>query len=153
MTLVFVRLSLDSRSSRSRIKLLEKDETYRERLAHVFGDLEKRVEDVVVDYIEDPGSTIMAAADPSSETLTNGKGVCKRKPSEPRPSPLHPIVTDAQRKIIKSLNTLPNLKKELVYVHPLMNTHAVIVARDVNRFPHHKQGQAVLRHMADNFVM
>ncbi|KAI0704262.1 putative serine esterase-domain-containing protein [Cytidiella melzeri] len=159
LTLIIVRLSLDARSSRSRIKLLEKNETYRGRLAHVVGDLEKRVEDAVADYIDDPGSVIAAAAtssspyDPSSTSTSTVAASSSPSKSKPATKTTHPQVTPLQRKLIKSLNTLPNLKKHLVYIHPLRNTHAVIIARDVMRFPHHKQGQAVLRHMADNFVM
>ncbi|KAJ3536957.1 hypothetical protein NM688_g6764 [Phlebia brevispora] len=53
MTFAVIRLTLDSRSSRSRIRLLESDESYHERLANVIGSLEKRVEDVMVDYLDD----------------------------------------------------------------------------------------------------
>jgi hypothetical protein len=170
LTLVIVRLSLDARSSRSRIRLLEKDETYRERLAHVVGDLEKHVEDVVADYMEDvvgPSSaeTLVLSSPPAdasasasaSASLSVDKVTKTGRPlddSSPSVSAAaRPTVTPLQRKIVASLNTLPNLKKELAYIHPLMNSHAVIIARDVKKFPHHEQGHGVLRHMADNFVM
>lgn len=158
MTLVIVRLSLDARSSRSRIKLLEKEESYRSRLVHVVAELEKRVEDVVVDYMDDPGRVAIAIQDPaltSSETLTEPEPTTMTKAGAGRASSSvsHPTLTDLQKKLVVSLNKLPNLKKELVYVHPVLNSHAVIIARDVKRFEHHKQGQGVLRHLADNFVM
>jgi hypothetical protein len=166
LTLVIVRLSLDARSSRSRIRLLEKDETYRERLAHVVGDLEKHVEDVVADYMEDvvgPSSaeTLVLSSPPADASASASLSVDKvtktrRRLDDSSPSvsaAARPTVTPLQRKIVASLNTLPNLKKELAYIHPLMNSHAVIIARDVKKFPHHEQGHGVLRHMADNFVM
>ncbi|KAI0091664.1 putative serine esterase-domain-containing protein [Irpex rosettiformis] len=188
LTLVVVRLSLDSCSSRSRIRTLEKDETYRERLAHVIGELEKRVEDAVADYIEDPGDALTTATSTSptnaqsAETLaaspdttesdddhpqskhkcsltSKSKSKSKSKPtssSSPKKSKSkskHPTLTPLQTRIITSLNTLPNLKKHLAFINPIMNSHAVIISRDVTRFPHHEQGRGVLRHMADGFVM
>ncbi|KAI0825686.1 putative serine esterase-domain-containing protein [Irpex lacteus] len=157
LTLVVVRLSLDSRSSRSRIRLLEKDETYRERLAHVVGELEKRVEDAVADYIEDPETLAAPDNDDSNSTKkksksSKSKSATTTNPKKPNPSN-HPTLTPLQTRIIASLNTLPNLHKHYAFVHPIMNAHAVIIARDVNRFPHHEQGRGVLRHMADGFVM
>lgn len=186
LTLVIIRLSLDTHSSRSRIRILEKDETYRERLAHVVGQLEKRVEDAVADYIEDPGDALVASstsptehAPLSAETLAESpenhdsphsdsdseptptnkaKRKCKTKtktslsPTEKNTSK-HPTLTPLQIRIINSLNSLPNLQKHLAFIHPILNAHAVIIARDVARFPHHEQGRGVLRHMADGFVM
>ncbi|KAI0343271.1 DUF676-domain-containing protein [Trametopsis cervina] len=158
MSLVVVRLSLDARKSRSRIKLLEKDESYRERFAHVVAELEKRVEDAVADYIDDTSGAITSAlSDPSSETIVGSQPPAKDKDNTEHADAIASAkqaqITPSQRKIVTWLNKLPNLKKELVYIHPIMNAHAVIIARDVVRFEHHKQGQAVLRHMADNFVM
>ena len=47
--LIVYRLNKDSRSSRARIRLLESDETYENALAKVFVNLERRIEDAVVD--------------------------------------------------------------------------------------------------------
>lgn len=201
MTVAVVRLSLDSRSSRTRIKLLESGNTYPNRLANVIGKLEKRVEDVVVDYIDNPGdqaessgastpltgatatparsdselsdatealvSASTSASASSSSAAELGKSSCttekkqrrqrkrtakKQRKEEKRKAP-RPLITDLQRQMAGTLNALPGLRKELVYIHPTMNSHAVIVARDVKRFDSHKQGWGVLRHLADHFVI
>ena len=57
--LIVYRLNKDSRSSRARIRLLESDETYENALAKVFVNLERRIEDAVVDVMEDPGSGLV----------------------------------------------------------------------------------------------
>lgn len=142
-----VRLSLDSRKSRSRLRLLEKDETYTQRLIHVVGHLERTIEDAAVEVMDDPGNTLPGSAD----TLINGLTSTSSTPKYPSSAPgdLSPL----QHKIVSQLNKLPNLKRELAFIDPVMNSHAVIIARDVKRFKHHELGQGVLQHLADNFVM
>ena len=168
MTLVVVRLSLDSRESRARIKLLESDETYRERLANVIGQLEKQIEGAAADLLENgaptaSGSTTPGVSPPESPTLASNppeivgekekSKKCKKKSKVDGQAAPKAELTDLQLRMIATLNALPNLKKQLVYIHPVMNSHAVIVARDVKRFEHHKEGHGVLRHLADHFVM
>lgn len=130
ISLVITRLTLASRSSRARIKLLEKDASNSEKLVHILAQLERQVEDAVVDFIDDP--------DPSPAQL-------KKKPS-----PEHPILTPLQRKIAASLNKLP-IEKKLTYIRGVRNAHAVIVCRDVKRFEAHRVGEGVLRNWADSF--
>jgi hypothetical protein len=133
--LALVRLSISSRRSRSRIKLLEaEDPSATQRLVHIFGQLERQVEDIVVDIVDDPPVSI-----PSPRwSKTSKKG---------------PRVTPAQRRMAASLNALPQLKKELVYIPDVRNSHATIIARDIQNFEFHKIGEGVLRHWADAFVM
>lgn len=126
---------MSSRRSRSRIKLLEaEDPSTAERLVHIFGQLERQVEDIVVDIVDDPSVSI-----PSP-------GWTKRPKETPR-------VTPAQRRMAAGLNALVQLKKELVYLPDLRNSHATIIARDVQNFEFHRIGEGVLRHWADAFVM
>lgn len=66
--------------------------------------------------------------------------------SAPRLSPM-------QRRIIASLNTLPQLRKERVWIPDVRNSHATIIARDVANYPFHALGQGVLRHWADSFIL
>lgn len=183
MTVAVVRLSLESRSSRTRIRLLESGDTYPNRLANVIGKLEKRVENVVVDYIDNgsgastplTGATspagrsdselsdateALASAPPSSPSRRmekkerrQRKRTAKKERKEEKRKAARPLITELQRAMAGSLNALPGLRKELAYIHPTMNSHAVIVARDVKRFDSHKQGWGVLRHLADNFVI
>ena len=63
------------------------------------------------------------------------------------------VLSDVQKKIVAWLNTLPGLKKELAFIHPVRNAHAVIISRDVKRFPSHRQGEGVIRHWADHFII
>lgn len=167
LVMIAIRLGLDSRSSRGRIKLLESEESYRARLVHIVGQLEKQMEDVVVDYMDDPDPLVARSADAtvpagssSSTTLADpeqgaeivptpkwkkekGKGKSKGKAK----------LSDVQLVMIKNLNTLPNLRKKLAFIHPVMNAHAVIIARDVKRFPHHNEGHGVLKHLADGLIL
>jgi len=153
-SLAMVRLSLDSRKSRSRLRLLEKDESYRERLIHIVGRLERTIEDAAIEYMDDPGSvqgssqTLLQATEPSSSTSPA---------SSPGPEAHIELYSDVlsplQHRIVQAINQLPNMKKVLVFIDPVINSHAVIIARDVKRFKHHELGQGVLRHLADHFVM
>jgi len=134
IVLAIVRLSIASRHSRSRIKLLESEDTSNtQRLVHIFGQLEREVEDIVVDIVDDP----------SPITSQENRTVSKKTPR----------IIPAQRKMIAVLNSLPQLKKERAYLPNLRNSHAVIIARDTKNFEFHKLGEGVLRHWADAFVM
>lgn len=192
LSLVTYRLSADSRSSRARIKLLEADESYAQRLAHVLHQMEKSMEDTMAEMIDDPGDTAEAEGhiDVAGESPTRHRNILSRKkllkPSSASPStsaqslsatqtpippttpPLayhappetetytpttSPFLTEMQVEIVGMLNTLPHLQKELAFIDPVLNSHAVIVSRDVKRFYHHKIGEGVLRHLADHFVL
>ncbi|KAI0639203.1 DUF676-domain-containing protein [Trametes polyzona] len=162
-TLIITRLSLASHASRTRIKKLEKDETRTERLVHIVGSLEREIEDAVVDMFDgadsaSPSSSepILAAAasetasrDPKTDTDASAV-VASNEPMSREPGL---VLNETQRKLVTWLNTLPGLKKELVFIHPMRNSHSVIISRDVKRFPSHKDGEGVLRHWADHFII
>ncbi|KAH9066842.1 DUF676-domain-containing protein [Lactarius vividus] len=132
LTLVLIRISISSYHSRSRIRLLEsEDASATQRLVHVFGRLERRVEDIVVDLADDPATPV---------PLPNGNQTALR-------------VTPAQRRMVAALNTLPQLKKERAFITDVMNSHATIIARDIKNFEFHKIGEGVLRHWADAFIL
>src|SRR6266851_1873374 len=119
--LAIVRLSISSRHSRERVKLLEaEDASTAQRLVHIIGQLEREVEDIVIDIVEDPNVPI-----PSQQ------GSTKKSKKIPRISP-------AQRKMAAVLNALPQLKKERAFIPNVRNSHATIVARDVENFEFHK---------------
>lgn len=129
-----IRLFIASYHSRSRVKLLEADDaSTTQRLVHIFGQLERDVEALVVDIVDNPNTPI-----PSQGTITS-----KRSPR----------VSAAQKKMATVLNALPQLKKERAYISGVRNSHAVIVARDVESLEFHKIGEGVLRHWAEAFVM
>ena len=68
------------------------------------------------------------------------------------PSP-HPFVLKPiQHKIAASLNQLP-IEKELAYIPDVVNSHAIIVCRDIKRFETHRVGEGVVRHWAASFIL
>ncbi|KAI0792156.1 DUF676-domain-containing protein [Abortiporus biennis] len=166
LTLIIIRLSKDSRASKSRLKLLESDESYANRLIHIAGRLEKSIEDAAVDLFDDPGSNQPSTIpepvldSTSQETLSSpeasSKKACRitsRGSEKEKKQKNGAQLTEVQLKIIASLNSLPNLKKQLAFIDNVLNSHAVIVARDTKKFEHHTRGYGVLRHLADNFVV
>ena len=144
------------------MQLLEKEEKSTERLAHIIGRLERDLEDAVIDMFDGDGAETRGAAasaaveplssgasSPVSETKSEGvAGGRKTKADKDQP-----VLQEVQLKMVQWLNSLPGLKKELVFIHPVRNSHAVIISRDVKRFPGHKEGEGVLRHWADHFIM
>lgn len=131
------RLSLASRSSRARIKQLEQDahSAGQEKLADILAELEIEVEEAVVDMIDHPV--------PSSSPLYK---------SSKKSSPAQPILAPSHKKIVNWLNLLP-IKKELAYFPGVRNSHAVIVCRDVERFEFHREGEGLIRHWANFFIL
>ena len=138
ISLVILRLSLASRSSRLRIKRLEEEarNTGQQKLADTLAKLEREMEEAVVDLIEKP--------DLSSSIY---------QPSQPSPrSREQPIISPNHKKIVNWLNLLP-IKKEIVYLPEVRNSHPIIVCRDVGRFESHRKGEGVLRHWANSFIL
>ncbi|KIY53362.1 DUF676-domain-containing protein [Fistulina hepatica ATCC 64428] len=135
ISLAIIRLSTASRSSRSRIKLLETDDSSKSKLVHVIATLEKDMEDAFADFMDDPDAPI--------------GGVVHDTHS---PSAIYPKLTPLQRRMAASLNRLP-LKKERAFIQGVRNSHAVIVSRNVKDFDFHRIGEGVIRHWADSFIL
>ena len=150
LSLIITRLALASHASRARIKLLEKEESSRERLVHVIGRLEREMEDAMVDMFDGDGTEIAA---PGSSSEKPGPSSGKTKKGKDEGPKDQPRLLEVQKRMVRWLNSLPGLKKELVFIKQVRNSHAVIIARDIKRFKHHELGQGVLQHLADNFVM
>jgi hypothetical protein len=144
ISFALIRLSLATRSSRARIKLLEEDESSSQKLINTLGHLEKEVESAVVDIIEDTIFPLTAASEPQTPVGEEEQPTGKREVA---------LLTPTQRKLVTLLNRLPGLKKELAFIHPARNSHAIIICRDVKRFEAHKQGEGVVRHWASVFVV
>jgi hypothetical protein len=62
----------------------------------------------------------------------------------------HPILNEHQHQIAAWLNTLPHLKKEIAFFPDVRMAHAIIISRDVKRFPTHRRGENVIRHWAEH---
>ncbi|KAF9006091.1 putative serine esterase-domain-containing protein [Cyathus striatus] len=99
VSLIIVRFSLATRSSRARIQLLEKEETSQQRLVHILADIEREVEEAVVELVDDQ---------------------VQEKSGKPKPA--HPILSSDQRKIANWLNTLP-IQKELAFFNDRFEFH------------------------------
>lgn len=125
--MVILRFSLATRSSRARIKQLEREAhtAGQEKLSDILAELEREVEESVVDIVDQ---------------------------SIPSSSRAHPIINANHKKIVNWLNSLP-IEKEVAYFPAVRNSHAIIVCRDVKRFELHRQGEGVLRHWADCFIL
>ncbi|KAF8906243.1 putative serine esterase-domain-containing protein [Gymnopilus junonius] len=132
-SLALVRLSLATRSSRARIKLLEKEAHNGDQrtLVELVAELEQEMEEAVVDLIDNPDPSPLYQSEVSKE---------------------HPIITAYHRQIANWLNTLP-IKKELAYFPGVRNAHAMIISRDVKQFEIHRLGEPVLRHWATSFIL
>ncbi|KAH9908811.1 putative serine esterase-domain-containing protein [Fomitopsis serialis] len=175
LTLVLTRLTLSMRASRRRLRLLEKEESSVDRLMHVIAKLERNMEDTMADMLDGPASpepplaeessyssappkAILATPEGESSALENGERPAKAERvesvtvSHPSGRPPTVLMTDLQLRLVRMLNTLPHLKKEIAFIHPVQNAHGPIICRDPKRFPSHKLGEGVVRHWADHFI-
>ena len=122
ISVILIRFSLATRSSRARIQLLEQNAL---KLAHHLRELEEKVEDAVVNLIDD----------------SNPSFSCKYPPE-------HPIITPLQRRMAASLNRLP-IKKERAYLPHVLDSHSILRG-DVKG---HRRGEGVIRHWATSFIL
>ena len=93
------------------------------------------MEEAVVDLIDNPVS-------PSYQSA----------PSKESSRAQQPILSPSHKKIVNWLNLLP-IKKNLAYFPGIRNSHGVIVSRDVERFEFHRQGEGLIRHWANSFIL
>lgn len=127
-SILLVYLPFGAYYSRARIRLLENDRSNSQKLINVISEFEQNVEDTVMD--------IIGNSKPTNSPTPQDKSV----------------LTPLQLEIAASLNKLP-MKKHLAYIQDVMNSHAVIVCRDVGRFEAHRVGEGVLRHCAASFIL
>ena len=93
------------------------------------------MEEAVVDLIDNPV--------PSSYLSTSSKESSRAQ---------QPILSPNHKRIVNWLNLIP-IKKNLAYFPGIRNSHAVIVCRDVERFEFHRQGEGLIRHWANSFIL
>ncbi len=115
------------------------------------------MESVVVDAFDSPGmesgpGTPVPALYPPAEQQDKSSSTVSAAEAEGEKKP-QIVLSEAQRRIVVWLNTLPGLKKELAFIHPAANSHGVIISRDVKRFPAHREGEGLIRHWADHFIV
>jgi len=61
------------------------------------------------------------------------------------------LLTEEQQKMVRSLNTIPNMKKYRAFFTEVRNSHAIIISRDPRRFEIHEKGAEILRHWSERF--
>ncbi|TFK21122.1 DUF676-domain-containing protein [Coprinopsis marcescibilis] len=154
ISVALVKFSLESHSSRARIKALEKLEKEKEslengseksnrRLAQILAELEQELENMSVEVTDDDSEVTSATS--NSTPPSSGRST----PPLPQYQKGQPILNPHQQKIVVWLNTLP-LKKEVAFFPHAMNAHAMIISRDLKRAPGNRSGESVIRHWADS---
>lgn len=207
--LAIIRLTIDSRASHSRIKLLmserEKDDSKSEYLRTLIRGLEKNVDDAIADLVDSPGegdelnpgeeegtqiqvqiqgvigggervqlpstgpirpfkARSLTSSSSSSASSRASPSTPPTKPSSSSPlsgkekenanaNAKGPKLTPSQVRMARSLNSIPHLRKKLAYIEDVMNTHGVIIARDMKRFKWQERGLGVVRDWAESFVI
>ncbi|KAK7439857.1 hypothetical protein VKT23_017428 [Stygiomarasmius scandens] len=139
LTLLFVipvTFLLSSRASQSRAMLLQadlnKNEAYLTRMKS-FTNLRKQVEQATENIAEHAVPVPIAVGD-----TTIGSSI---------------ELSPSQKRMVTDLNQLTNLRKHLVWIHPVRNAHAIIICREELQFPEHALGKGVLEHWADHFTL
>ena len=160
--LLLYRFSKSSKLSRARIMAIEGSESYQQRLIHMFSDLGDRMENAMVDAVDDvaevgidtsasQGERIGTVASNSKlETNGNADGNADAKPPLTSNVREKSLLTGEQQEMVRSLNSIPNMKKYRVFFAGVRNSHAMIISRDP-RFVIHEKGVEVLKHWADRF--
>ncbi|TFY55966.1 hypothetical protein EVG20_g9119 [Dentipellis fragilis] len=169
--------------SRSRIRVLEKDNSAGERLVHKFGDIESQMEDAMVNLVGGPRTGLEVARecippDGAGVLSTHNNAFAEAGPASQigRKAPDSRVQSDAKAKpettakvkakakgtpafsagqyrMVTALNALPQLQKERAFIDGIGNSHDAIICRDVRHFGAHRAGAGVLRHWADHFVL
>lgn len=89
----------------------------------------------------------------STKLKTNGNADSTANAKPPLTSKRKSLLTDEQAKMVRSLNTIPNMKKYRVLFTGIRTSHAIIISRDPRRFPIHEKGVEVLTHWAERFEL
>lgn len=134
--IIFGRLYIESNASRARIRILEADQSRIQSFRAHFREARENVERLI-DHVTHPDNP------PVSSTESRP---WKLWPAEPYLSPV-------QLQMADSLNSIPHLTKKFAFIDGVMNSHAVIVARDRKNHPFQEIGMGVIRHWADHFVL
>ena len=69
------------------------------------------------------------------------------------PTISQPKLSSSQLRMAASLNSIPHLKKKLAFIDEVVNSHPVIVAREMKRFKNHAKGMGVVRDWAESFQL
>ncbi|KIM26150.1 hypothetical protein M408DRAFT_73104 [Serendipita vermifera MAFF 305830] len=169
VTAAFVKLSLDSSKSRKRLKNLEQEETFQDRLANVLRRMDEETVNAITELLEEVTereeteeeseenrAQLYIQSATSSRTNIDARTPARILGTDRSPvgAKAHggPLLSPLQVKIIGSLNELP-FNKYAACFPGAFNSHSVIISRDLKQFPFHDQGRPVLQHWADHFIL
>jgi hypothetical protein len=89
----------------------------------------------------------------NNKLKTNGNADRTANAKPPLTSKEKSLLTEEQKQMVRSLNTIPNMKKYRAFFKEVRNSHAIIISRDPRRFAIHEKGVEVLRHWAERFEL
>jgi hypothetical protein len=162
---VLYRFSKASKLSQARIRAIKNSESYRQRLINIFSDLEIRMENAIVEVAHGVAEIgVNTPASGGAETnLMEARNELKTNYSadstadatrDPTPQTREvSFLTAEQKRMVRSLNTIPTMKKHRIFFTEVRNSHAILISRDPRRFEIHKKGEEVLRHWAERFEL
>ncbi|KAF8555980.1 DUF676-domain-containing protein [Imleria badia] len=154
VSLALLRLSISSHHSRTRLKALE-DGSNKERLAHIIAELESNIESVVLDMYDSQGTSSSSLPPPPIDgtLIQQDSKVVNDYPDSGTPPTQAALFSPVQRRCVQNLNKIPQLQKARAFFEGVLNTHAMIICRDVKHFKFHLEGEGVVRHWADHFEL
>ena len=165
VSFVLYRIAKASKLSRARIRTIEGSESYQQRLIHVFLDLEDRMGNAILDVAHDvaeigvntpvpPEAQIRSLA-LNNKLKTNGDAgsTANAKPPLTSKAQRKSLLTEEQERMVRWLNTIPNMRKYPVFFTEVRTSHAIIISRDPRRFAIHEKGFEVLRHWSERFEL
>jgi len=117
--------------------------------------------DVAHDVAEIGVNTPLSHEEQISTVVTNDKlkinddadGIADAKPLSTSQAREQSLLTEEQKKMVRSLNTVPNMKKYRALFAEVRNSHAIIISRDPRRFEIHEKGVEILTHWAERFEL
>lgn len=175
LCLVVYKLQSGARSSNKRVKQIEKDwiegkgHLQDKELVYNEEHERSRIQEVLTDTIRGVAEDNVELPDlhnhPHHENgATNGDAIRKpRETTTPLALALTPEarqylakkevpLTSTQKAIQDNLNSIPGLRKHLVFFDNVVNSHAIIVCRTPS-IEVHRRGKVVIQHYADHFQL
>ncbi|KAF8595039.1 DUF676-domain-containing protein [Ceratobasidium sp. AG-I] len=92
------------------------------------------------------------AVEPLQSQEPSHQSSTQTKPKSTDEGP-QPVLTPSHHKMIASLNSIPQLKKVVVYFPWARNSHSAIVVREPKTWDVNRDGLGILKHWADRFVL
>jgi len=117
------------------------------------------MENAMLDAAHDVAEIAVSQEEPvrvvasNTKPKVNGNADSTAHAKTPLTSKRKSLLTEEQAKMVRSLNTIPNMKKYRVFFTGIRTSHAIIISRDPRRFAIHEKGVEVLSHWAERFEL